>query len=301
MTSPQIPEDSAGQQPQQQPQLPQPQQPQLPQPQQPQQPQFAAPQYAAPQQTTPQQPAPFQKTNTLAVVGLIAAFVLAPVGAVLSFIALKQIKKTGEEGRGLALAGAIAGSVFTGLAVLYIIGMIILFVITLNTGGGSSSLTGNSNDSYSGFTPSDLPESSREKPLPLNTPIQTKEWTVVVNSVDLNANEEIAAEDTFNEPAPEGKVFVLVNVTVTYNGNDPQGKAAPFQVEYVSKDGNTIGIYDNFTYVTYPDRFNIGQSLYEGASASGNLLLTLPEKDLTEGVLAVSPDYISGKVFLSLK
>ena len=58
------------------------------------------------------------KTNTLAIVSLILAFFLPLIGAILGHVALGQIKKSGEEGRGLALAGVIIGWVLTALAIL---------------------------------------------------------------------------------------------------------------------------------------------------------------------------------------
>jgi peptidyl-prolyl cis-trans isomerase B (cyclophilin B) len=58
-------------------------------------------------------PAAGPKTNVLAIIAIIAAFVFAPVGIVLGFIALNQIKTSHEAGRGLALAGVILGFVFT--------------------------------------------------------------------------------------------------------------------------------------------------------------------------------------------
>ncbi|MFZ2964900.1 MAG: DUF4190 domain-containing protein [Rhodoglobus sp.] len=60
-------------------------------------------------------------TNVLAIISLIAAFVIAPVGIILGFIAQNQIKTSGEGGAGLAKAGIILGIVFTVLYVLFII------------------------------------------------------------------------------------------------------------------------------------------------------------------------------------
>ncbi len=48
-----------------------------------------------------------QPTNTLAVASLVCAFVFAPLGIAFGHISLSQIKKTGEEGRGLAIAGLV--------------------------------------------------------------------------------------------------------------------------------------------------------------------------------------------------
>ena len=161
--------------------------------------------------------------------------------------------------------------------------------------------SGTNSDSYSGSGSSNLPESTRENPLPLNTPIETDEWSIVVNSVDLDATAEVAAENEYNDTAPEGSVFVLINVTAKYTGKNTQGEPPTFRVEYVNKAGNSFDEFSGNTYVLYPDRFPAGQSLYEGASSTGNILLTLPKEGLTEGVLAVSPDYTGEKVFLALQ
>jgi hypothetical protein len=57
------------------------------------------------------------KTNTLAIVSLVAACIGlfcgigSIVGIVLGFIARKQIRQTGENGDGIALAGIIVGGI----------------------------------------------------------------------------------------------------------------------------------------------------------------------------------------------
>ena len=56
-------------------------------------------------------------TNTLAVLALVLAFVCAPAGLVLGIVARRQIRRTGEEGAGLALAGIVVGSLWTALMV----------------------------------------------------------------------------------------------------------------------------------------------------------------------------------------
>ena len=67
-------------------------------------------------------------TNVLAIIALIAAFVIAPAGIVLGIIAQNQIKTTGEGGAGLAKAGLILGIVFT---VIYLIVIVLSFVLPL--------------------------------------------------------------------------------------------------------------------------------------------------------------------------
>ena len=62
-----------------------------------------------------------QKTNALAIASLISSFFVSVLGIILGFVALNQIKKTGEQGRGLALAGIWIGFVAVGITVLIII------------------------------------------------------------------------------------------------------------------------------------------------------------------------------------
>ena len=78
----------------------------------------------APSAATPAGAPQSQKTNTMSIVALISAFVIPLVAIILGHISLSQIKRTGEKGRGLALAGTILGYVFTAL---YVITFIIIF------------------------------------------------------------------------------------------------------------------------------------------------------------------------------
>ena len=69
----------------------------------------------------------FTKLNTLAVVSIATA--LTSIGAVAAIItghvALTQIKKSGQSGRGLALAGTIVGYVTIAFWILTTIGFLI--------------------------------------------------------------------------------------------------------------------------------------------------------------------------------
>ncbi|ANF32034.1 hypothetical protein A0130_10425 [Leifsonia xyli] len=70
--------------------------------------------------TSLQQPAP-PKTNLMALIGFIAAFVVPVVGIVLGAIGLNQTRTSGESGRGLARAAVFIGSVFTLFQVAFFI------------------------------------------------------------------------------------------------------------------------------------------------------------------------------------
>ncbi|HJT92586.1 MAG TPA: peptidylprolyl isomerase [Mycobacterium sp.] len=68
-------------------------------------------------------------TNALAIASLVCAFVFAPLGIVFGHISLSQIKKTGEEGRGLALAGLVISYLITAFTVLVVVVSVVFFVI----------------------------------------------------------------------------------------------------------------------------------------------------------------------------
>ncbi|MGE3284883.1 MAG: DUF4190 domain-containing protein [Pseudonocardia sp.] len=74
-------------------------------------------------------------TNTMAILSLIFAFVFAPAGIVFGFIARRQIRETGEQGDGLALAGLILSIAFTVIFVLLVV-LPLIFVIAAAGSGG---------------------------------------------------------------------------------------------------------------------------------------------------------------------
>ena len=96
-----------------------------PQPLPPQQPPQQQPQYGAYQ---PAQPG----WNVMAIVGFILAFFISVVGVILGFVALSQIKRTGEQGRGLAIAAIIIG--FVEIA----IGIIVFIFVAIGLGIAAS-------------------------------------------------------------------------------------------------------------------------------------------------------------------
>ena len=78
------------------------------------------------------------KTNTLAIVSLVTSILgIGIVGIITGHISLSQIKKTHEQGHGLALAGLIIGYIET--AALIIGGLI--FMLTVLFVGASTYTT----------------------------------------------------------------------------------------------------------------------------------------------------------------
>ena len=69
------------------------------------------------------------QTNAMAIAALVSSLVFAPLGIVFGHVALRQIKRSGVEGRGLAKAGLMIGYVLTTLMALFLILVVVYFVV----------------------------------------------------------------------------------------------------------------------------------------------------------------------------
>jgi hypothetical protein len=67
-------------------------------------------------------------TNGLAIASLITSLVgLNVIGIILGFVALSQLKTSGEGGRGLAIAGIIIGFISLGIMIIVMIWFFVFF------------------------------------------------------------------------------------------------------------------------------------------------------------------------------
>lgn len=76
---------------------------------------------------------PPPRTNNMAVASLVCAFLFAPLGIVFGHISLSQIKRNGEQGRGMAVAGLVIGYVLTALSILVVMLLVIFTVVLVQT------------------------------------------------------------------------------------------------------------------------------------------------------------------------
>lgn len=160
---------------------------------------------------SPVQPDQPQKTNTLAIVSLIAAFFVSILGIILGHIALSQIKKTGEGGRGLAIAGTIIGYVFTFLGIIALIILLTfgsIFGALVNT---SANLNGMSFDSDNG-------SSQIQEENSYNNDGSSESGS---NGAEGNSDEEIVfPDDNANEEDQFGTDDQMQNFELPWLGTD---------------------------------------------------------------------------------
>lgn len=77
--------------------------------------------------------APVAPTNTMAILSLVFAFVFPIAGIVMGHIAKKQIRRTGEQGDGLATAGLWLSYIFTVGYLLLCAFYVVLGIFALNS------------------------------------------------------------------------------------------------------------------------------------------------------------------------
>jgi uncharacterized membrane protein len=83
-------------------------------------------------------PAGEDKYNVLAIISLVSAFFVSLAAVICGHIALSQIKKTGEKGRGLAIAGLVLGYLGIISGIIILVFLILAWIAAINSGSYSS-------------------------------------------------------------------------------------------------------------------------------------------------------------------
>lgn len=74
------------------------------------------------------------QTNVMAILSLVFAFVFSILGVVFGHVALSQIARTGEQGRGLAIAGLVIGYLSVVIGVLFVVYNIVVLGAIFSSG-----------------------------------------------------------------------------------------------------------------------------------------------------------------------
>jgi hypothetical protein len=121
------------------------------------------------------------------------------------------------------------------------------------------------------------PDGSRENPLPVGEAGTVGEWTVSVDEINVDANQAVADANEFNEPPEQGQ-YVLLTMTVTYNGSD-EGFPAFDLLEVMVIDGVQYSDADNLAVAPDPSQSD-APTLENGGTTTFNAVLDVPT---TEG------------------
>lgn len=262
-------------------------------------------------QTPPHYSPPIAKPVGLAVTALVVGIVafltgLIPIlgillgltGVVFGVLALVK-----RQSKGMSITGLCLASVAAVVSLFSTVGMFALVGQAPNVA---------TSPAPSAEAPAELTEATptepkakeelgltRDSPLPLGSTLESGAWQVTINSVELDATQSVLEGNMFNDEPAEGHQYAMVNVTAKYLGADAEGDYPSLVVQYVTSEGNTITQSDSFALP--PEAFDLSETLYEGASASGNIALMVPTDGAADGVLAVKAEAFADKRFVSVQ
>ncbi|TDE92801.1 hypothetical protein EXU48_14945 [Occultella glacieicola] len=153
--------------------------------------------------------------------------------------------------------------------------------------------------------PADAPDFTRTSPGAIGTTTtigdRGESWDVTLGAPTFNADDSVAAENMFNDPAPDGLAYVIVPVTATYHGAETSNLWLDIDVTFVTASGNS---YDESTsFVVGPgDLSDLGE-LYDGASGTGNVTMAIPvgAQDEAGATWSVQAGWFNEPVFFAAR
>jgi hypothetical protein len=198
------------------------------------------------------------------------AAVIALVGLALGIPALVSARRGRRSGTGLAVAGVILS--------------VLAFVGVLATQAFYSSLF---DDLTSGSSSAAEPPPNEVTPLPLGESAEVGEYTVTVDRVIPDADGIVAHENQFNSP-PDGR-YVLVELTVTYNGDEEGDPWVDLSTDFVGTDARK---YDTSSCMAVvPQEASDVPTLLLGGTASYQECMDVPPTAVDGGRVQVSETF----------
>lgn len=132
---------------------------------------------------------------------------------------------------------------------------------------------------------------SKDNPLPLGqgpVTIATSDGgtlDVTLGAANWDAWAAIQSANSFNEPPPEGQVYVMVPVTVTYHGSGSANVWIESSIKYAPGNGQ---IYTEASVVTPRSSINTNE-VTEGGTAEYDIAFLVPADQVRVGQFTVEP------------
>ena len=143
---------------------------------------------------------------------------------------------------------------------------------------------------------------TRSNPAPAGSTAKIGNYTVSLGATNLDASAIVAAENQFNDPPAEGRQFVLVRITATYNGEETGSLLWDLDFKFVGSAGNTFGSGTDDDCGVIPDEVYEQGELYPGATAEANVCASVPSEQVQGGTWVVEESFTfeDNKVFFAL-
>lgn len=155
---------------------------------------------------------------------------------------------------------------------------------TTSTLGESTTTEGATTTERATTTTSASEDGTRENPYPIGTEARVGDWTVTV--IELrDGTADVTAANQFNDPPPDGSIYVLVRVKATYNGDDEGSPGFDLSMDYI---GNDSRVYtDSDCGAVAPDDLFDQPAVVAGGTVEGNQCLLMPASVFGTGAVSV--------------
>lgn len=133
---------------------------------------------------------------------------------------------------------------------------------------------------------------TRDNPLPIGTTITMGDWELSVTDVNLDAAEEIQAENEFNDPPADGRQFVMWEIEATYTGDDSGEPWLDFSWGVVGSAGNTFdgGGMEDYCGVIPNDIMEAGET-FPGGTVTGNVCYSVPSDQVDGSTIRIEESF----------
>lgn len=145
---------------------------------------------------------------------------------------------------------------------------------------------------------------TRENPAPIGTTVTVQQagvdtWQITPGAPTLNAAEAVAAANQFNDAAPEGYQWAMLPVTFTYLGDEAATPWTAMDFAFVGADGITYEEYNTLATGYVDGEVTSIADMYNGASATGNVLILVPSAGVEQGTWVVTPMFVGDPYFFA--
>lgn len=128
---------------------------------------------------------------------------------------------------------------------------------------------------------------SREQPLEVGQTARVGDWDVTVDEIIMDATDQMAAANPFNDPAENGH-YALVTVTATYAGDD-EGTAG-WELAAVLSGANRVQYSDSDCGAVEPNPMFEQPTVEPGGTVTGQFCIDYPTEALGDSaVLFIEP------------
>jgi hypothetical protein len=125
---------------------------------------------------------------------------------------------------------------------------------------------------------------TRDTPVPPGAALAMGDWIVRVVAAEPDGTEEVLAENMFNEPPAEGRVFFLATLEATYHGTE----SAEFNWSFTwSALGPSNVAYDEFAADcgVIPQPMSEAGEAFSGGTVTGNICWEVTAQDASDLLL----------------